>query len=104
MIPNDFIQTLLSRVDIVEVIDRYVPLRKAGERVRRAHIGFHHADRRQKPQRLRALQAPGRHRHFCTGGNESGNEVPPYETAAAYDEDPGEAHGIMWLRSPIARF
>jgi DNA primase len=30
MIPNDFIQTLLSRVDVVEVIDRFVPLRKAG--------------------------------------------------------------------------
>jgi DNA primase len=30
MIPNDFIQTLLGRVDIVEIIDRYVPLRKAG--------------------------------------------------------------------------
>ncbi len=30
MIPNDFIQTLLGRVDIVEVIDRSVPLRKAG--------------------------------------------------------------------------
>ena len=30
MIPNDFIQTLLSRVDIVEVVDRLVPLRKAG--------------------------------------------------------------------------
>ncbi|MFO1312279.1 MAG: DNA primase [Burkholderiales bacterium] len=30
MIPNDFIQTLLSRVDIVEVVDRFVPLRKAG--------------------------------------------------------------------------
>ena len=30
MIPADFIQTLLSRVDIVEVIDRYVPLKKAG--------------------------------------------------------------------------
>jgi DNA primase len=30
MIPNDFIQTLLARVDIVDVIDRYVPLRKAG--------------------------------------------------------------------------
>ncbi len=30
MIPNDFIQTLLSRVDIVDVIDRYVPLKKAG--------------------------------------------------------------------------
>src|SRR6266446_2560922 len=30
MIPNDFIQTLLARIDIVEVIDRYVPLKKAG--------------------------------------------------------------------------
>jgi len=30
MIPNDFIQTLLSRVDIVDVVDRYVPLKKAG--------------------------------------------------------------------------
>jgi DNA primase len=30
MIPNDFIQTLLSRVDIVDVIDRLVPLKKAG--------------------------------------------------------------------------
>jgi DNA primase len=30
MIPNDFIQTLLGRVDIVSVIDRHVPLKKAG--------------------------------------------------------------------------
>ena len=30
MIPNDFIQTLLSRIDIVTVVDRYVPLKKAG--------------------------------------------------------------------------
>src|SRR5512132_1868132 len=30
MIPNDFIQTLLSRVDIVDIVDRYVPLKKAG--------------------------------------------------------------------------
>ncbi len=30
MIPNDFIQTLLSRVDVVAVVDRHVPLRKAG--------------------------------------------------------------------------
>src|SRR5262245_64965573 len=30
MIPDDFIQTLLSRVDIVEVVDRHVPLKKAG--------------------------------------------------------------------------
>ena len=30
MIPNDFIQTLLARIDIVDVIDRHVPLKKAG--------------------------------------------------------------------------
>ena len=30
MIPNDFIQTLLARTDIVGVIDRFVPLKKAG--------------------------------------------------------------------------
>jgi len=30
MIPNDFIQTLLGRVDIVEVVDRHLPLKKAG--------------------------------------------------------------------------
>ena len=30
MIPNDFIQTLLARVDIVEVVDRHVALKKAG--------------------------------------------------------------------------
>jgi DNA primase len=30
MIPNDFIQSLLSRVDIVDVVERYVPLKKAG--------------------------------------------------------------------------
>jgi DNA primase len=30
MIPNDFIQTLLARIDIVDVIDRSVPVKKAG--------------------------------------------------------------------------
>jgi len=30
LIPNDFIQTLLARIDIVQVVDRYVPLKKAG--------------------------------------------------------------------------
>jgi DNA primase len=30
MIPGDFVQTLLARVDIVDVVDRLVPLRKAG--------------------------------------------------------------------------
>ena len=30
MIPQDFIQSLLARVDIVDVVDRYVKLKKAG--------------------------------------------------------------------------
>lgn len=30
MIPQDFIQNLLSRIDVVEMIGRYVPLKKAG--------------------------------------------------------------------------
>ncbi len=30
MIPGDFVQTLLARVDIVDVVDRLVPLKKAG--------------------------------------------------------------------------
>ena len=30
MIPRDFIQTLLGRVDIVDTIERYVPLKKTG--------------------------------------------------------------------------
>jgi len=31
MIPQDFIDQLLSRVDIIDVIDRYVPLKKGGQ-------------------------------------------------------------------------
>lgn len=30
MIPDDFIQDLLARIDIVDVVERHVPLRKAG--------------------------------------------------------------------------
>lgn len=30
MIPQDFIQTLLERIDIVDVIERYIPLKKTG--------------------------------------------------------------------------
>jgi DNA primase len=30
MIPTDFVQTLLARIDIVEVVDRQLPLKKAG--------------------------------------------------------------------------
>ncbi|HET9669701.1 MAG TPA: DNA primase [Casimicrobiaceae bacterium] len=40
MIPNDFIDSLLSRVDIVDVIDRSVPLKKAGANYQ-ARCPFH---------------------------------------------------------------
>ena len=30
MIPQSFVQELLSRVDIVDVIERYLPLKKSG--------------------------------------------------------------------------
>jgi DNA primase len=40
MIPQDFIQQLLDRTDIVEVIDRYVPLKKKGANYQ-ARCPFH---------------------------------------------------------------
>lgn len=40
MIPQDFIQTLLDRTDIVDVIERYIPLRKAGANYQ-ARCPFH---------------------------------------------------------------
>ncbi len=40
MIPQDFIQTLLDRVDIVDVVERYVPLKKAGANLK-ACCPFH---------------------------------------------------------------
>jgi len=40
MIPQDFIQTLLDRVDIVDVVERYVPLKKAGANYQ-ARCPFH---------------------------------------------------------------
>ncbi|MGB9150068.1 MAG: CHC2 zinc finger domain-containing protein, partial [Burkholderiales bacterium] len=40
MIPQDFIQSLLDRVDIVDVVERYVPLKKAGSNLK-ACCPFH---------------------------------------------------------------
>ena len=31
MIPQDFVDQLLTRVDIVDVVDRYVPLKRGGQ-------------------------------------------------------------------------
>jgi DNA primase len=40
-IPDDFIQQLLDRTDIVDVIERYVPLKKAGANNYQARCPFH---------------------------------------------------------------
>ena len=40
MIPQDFIQTLLDRTDIVDVVQRFVPLKKAGANYQ-ARCPFH---------------------------------------------------------------
>ncbi len=40
MIPQDYLQTLLDRVDIVDVVERYVPLKKAGSNLK-ACCPFH---------------------------------------------------------------
>ena len=37
MIPESFIQELLYRVDLVDLIDEHVPLKKTGE-IGRAHV------------------------------------------------------------------
>jgi DNA primase len=49
VIPESFVQELLARIDIVDVVERYVPLRKAGANYF-ACCPFHSA-RRPHPSR-----------------------------------------------------
>lgn len=67
-IPQSFIDELLSRVDIVEVIDRYVPLKKAGAN-HKACCPFHS----EKTPSFSVNQA--KQFYHCFGCQESGNAI-----------------------------
>ena len=67
-IPQSFIDDLLSRIDIVEIIDRYVPLKKAGAN-HKACCPFHG----EKTPSFNVSQA--KQFYHCFGCGESGNAI-----------------------------
>ena len=68
MIPDDFKQQLLSRVDIVDVIERHVPLRKAGQNYV-ARCPFHN----EKTPSFSV--SPGKQFYHCFGCGVHGNAI-----------------------------
>jgi DNA primase len=68
MIPPDFIQTLLARVDIVDVIDRHVRLKKAGTNYK-ACCPFHN----EKTPSFNV--SPSKQFYHCFGCGVHGNAI-----------------------------
>ena len=68
MIPDDFKQQLLNRVDIVDVVERYVPLRKAGQNYV-ARCPFHN----EKTPSFSV--SPGKQFYHCFGCGAHGNAI-----------------------------
>ena len=68
MIPQDFIQSLLGRVDIVEVIDRHVRLKKAGANYK-ACCPFHN----EKTASFNV--SPAKQFYHCFGCGAHGNAI-----------------------------
>src|SRR4051794_10431365 len=68
MIPREFIQSLLGRVDIVDVVDRYVKLRKAGANLQ-ACCPFHN----EKTPSFTV--SPSKQFYHCFGCGAHGNAV-----------------------------
>lgn len=68
MIPGDFIQSLLNRVDIVELIDRYVPLKKVGANYQ-ACCPFH----QEKTPSFTVSQS--KQFYYCFGCGAHGNAI-----------------------------
>jgi len=68
MIPEDFKQQLLNRIDIVEVIERHVPLRKAGQNFA-ARCPFHNE---KSPS---FTVSPSKQFYHCFGCGANGNAI-----------------------------
>src|SRR5690348_7164002 len=68
MIPREFIQSLLGRVDIVDVVDRYVKLRKAGSNYQ-ACCPFHN----EKTPSFTV--SPSKQFYHCFGCGAHGNAI-----------------------------
>ncbi|MEO5766018.1 MAG: DNA primase, partial [Casimicrobiaceae bacterium] len=68
MIPNDFVSTLLSRVDIVDVVDRHVPLKKAGANYQ-ACCPFH------SEKTPSFTVSPTKQFYHCFGCGKNGNSI-----------------------------
>lgn len=68
MIPQDFIQTLLARIDIVDVVERYVRLKKAGANYK-ACCPFHN----EKTPSFNV--SPSKQFYHCFGCGAHGNAI-----------------------------
>src|ERR1700681_2514292 len=68
MIPQEFIQSLLGRVDIVDVVDRYVKLKKAGANFQ-ACCPFHNE---KSPS---FTVSPAKQFYHCFGCGAHGNAI-----------------------------
>ncbi|MCC6531884.1 MAG: DNA primase [Burkholderiales bacterium] len=98
MIPDDFKQQLLSRVDIVDVIERHVPLRKAGQNFV-ARCPFHS----EKTPSFSV--SPGKQFYHCFGCGAHGNAISfvMEHAGLGYVEAVKELAGMVGMSLPESR-